>query len=117
MAPQGPYKLMTVNNAPDRAKRLIGRVVEDVKDQYEINYVANAESPDAARPLFEQHMPDVVFTASMWTPEQSSKCLAEAKEVNPNCKTLALPQGLQVERGPDAVVDYIKEQLPKLIAA
>ena len=57
------------------------------------------------------------FTASMWTPEQSSKCLAEAKEVNPSCKTLALPQGLQVERGPDAVVDYIKEQLPKLIAA
>lgn len=44
MAPQGPYKLMTVNNAPDRAKRLIGRVVEDMKDQYEINYVANAES-------------------------------------------------------------------------
>ncbi|KAI7152312.1 hypothetical protein KC349_g9015 [Hortaea werneckii] len=117
MAPQGPYKLMTVNNAPDRAKRLIGRVVEDMKDQYEINYVANAESPDAARPLLEQHMPDIVFTASMWTPEQSSKCLAEAKEVNPNCKTLALPQGLQVERGPNAVVDYIKEQLPKLIAA
>jgi len=55
------------------------------------------------------------FTASMWTSEQSSKVMAQAREVNPNVKTLALPQGLQVERGPDAVVDYIKEQLPKLM--
>lgn len=44
MAPSGPFKLMTVNNAPDRAKRLVGRVVEDVKDTYTIDYVANAES-------------------------------------------------------------------------
>jgi len=51
----------------------------------------------------------------MWMPEQSAKAIADAKAVNPNVKTLALPQGLQVERGPDAVVDYIKEQLPKLI--
>lgn len=43
MAPQGPYKLVTVNTAPDRAKRLIGRVVEDVKSEYTIDYVANAE--------------------------------------------------------------------------
>lgn len=51
----------------------------------------------------------------MWTPEESGKALAAAKEVNPDVKTLALPQGLQVNRGPDAVVEYIKEQLPALI--
>ena len=44
MAPQGPYILVTVNNAPERAKRLVGRVVEDVKDKYDVRYVANAES-------------------------------------------------------------------------
>ena len=44
MAPQGPFKLITVNNAPERAQRLIGRVVQDMKDRYEIYYVANAES-------------------------------------------------------------------------
>lgn len=54
------------------------------------------------------------FTASMWTPEQASAVMAQAREVNPAVKTLALPQGLQVERGPDAVVEYIKEQLPRL---
>jgi hypothetical protein len=55
------------------------------------------------------------FTASMWTPEQSSKVLAEAKEVNPKVKTLAMPQGLQVQKGPDAVVEYVKEHFPSLL--
>lgn len=47
MAPKGPYKLVTVNTAPERAKRLIGRVVEDLKDQYTIQHVANCESMSA----------------------------------------------------------------------
>jgi hypothetical protein len=42
--PSGPYKLVTVNTAPERAKIIIGRVVEAVKERYTINYVANAES-------------------------------------------------------------------------
>lgn len=42
--PLGPFKLVTVNTAPERAKRLIGRVVEDVKEQYTIIHAANAES-------------------------------------------------------------------------
>ncbi|KAK5137061.1 hypothetical protein LTR08_001070 [Meristemomyces frigidus] len=115
MAPQGPYKLVTVNNAPERAKIIVGRVIEALKDEYTIEYAANAESPEAAKAVFEKIMPDVVFTASMWTPEQSSKVLDQAREVNPKVKTLALPQGLQVAKGPDGVVDYIKEQLPALI--
>lgn len=43
-APSGPYKLVTVNTAPERAKVIIGRVVEAVKERYTIDYVANAES-------------------------------------------------------------------------
>jgi len=50
MAPLGPYILVTVNNAPERAKRLVGRVVEDVKDKYDIQYVANADSKYRLRP-------------------------------------------------------------------
>jgi hypothetical protein len=46
MAPIGPYKLVTVNTAPDRAKRLIGRVVEDVKEKYTIIHAANVDSKD-----------------------------------------------------------------------
>jgi hypothetical protein len=42
MAPKGPYTLCTVNTAPERAKRLIGRVVEDV-EEYTIDYLQNAE--------------------------------------------------------------------------
>lgn len=42
--PLGPFKLVTVNTAPERAKRLIGRVVEDVKDKYTIIHSGNADS-------------------------------------------------------------------------
>jgi hypothetical protein len=44
MSPKGPYRLVTVNTAPERAKRLVGRVVEDLKEQYTIQHVANCES-------------------------------------------------------------------------
>jgi len=51
----------------------------------------------------------------MWTPEQSQIAIDAARKINPKVRTLALPPGLQVERGPDAVVDYIKEKLPELV--
>lgn len=35
---------MTVNTAPERAKVLIGRVAEALKEEYTIDYVANCES-------------------------------------------------------------------------
>ena len=44
MSPKGPYKLCTVNTAPERAKRLVGRMIEDVKEEYTIVHVKNAES-------------------------------------------------------------------------
>jgi len=44
MAPKGPYKLCTVNTAPQRAKLVVGRFVEDVKDIYTIVHVENVES-------------------------------------------------------------------------
>lgn len=42
--PAGPFKLVTVNTAPDRAKRLVGRVVLELKDRYTIIHAANVES-------------------------------------------------------------------------
>lgn len=42
--PLGPFKLVTVNTAPDRAKRLVGRMCEEVKDTYQIIHVANVTS-------------------------------------------------------------------------
>ncbi|RKU46217.1 hypothetical protein DL546_003190 [Coniochaeta pulveracea] len=115
MAPIGPYKLVTVNTAPDRARRLIGRVVEDVKDKYTINHAGNADNIEQVRGVVEEHKPDVLFTASMWTPEEAAKIIAIAKEIVPDVKTFSLPQGLQVNKGPDAVVEYIEEHLPSLL--
>ncbi|KAK4894266.1 hypothetical protein LTR27_007399 [Elasticomyces elasticus] len=145
MASQKTYKLVTVNNAPERAKRLVGRVIEDLKDHYSIVHAGNAESTfvsiDGAQeqPAYILRRPRSsevsarrqragrggkfwqptlhIFTASMWSPEQSSQVFEAARKVNPNVKTLAIPQGLQVEKGPDAVVEFIKEQLPVLLKA
>ena len=50
MVPKGHYTLCTVNTAPERAKRLIGRVVEDVKEEYTIDYLQNAESKCSSFP-------------------------------------------------------------------
>lgn len=41
---KGPFRLVTVNTAPDRAKRLIGRLVDALKDDYEIVHVDNCQS-------------------------------------------------------------------------
>jgi hypothetical protein len=41
--PLGPFKLVTVNTAPERARKIIGRVVEAVKDKYTIIHAANVE--------------------------------------------------------------------------
>jgi hypothetical protein len=38
---KGPFRLVTVNTAPERAKRLVGRMIEGLKDRYEIEHVAN----------------------------------------------------------------------------
>jgi hypothetical protein len=41
--PLGPFKLVTVNTAPERAKKIISRVVEAVKDKYTTLHTANVE--------------------------------------------------------------------------
>lgn len=40
--PKGPYKLVTCNTAPERATRLVGRVVEGLKDKYTIIHAGNS---------------------------------------------------------------------------
>lgn len=40
---KGPFRLVTVNTAPQRAKLLVGRVVEALKDDYMIDHVGNCE--------------------------------------------------------------------------
>jgi hypothetical protein len=51
----------------------------------------------------------------MWTPEQSKEIIEIAKSIVPDLKTYSIPQGLQVQQGPDAVVDHIKEKLPSIL--
>lgn len=48
---KGPFTLITVNTAPQRAKRLIGRLINALKDDYEIIHVDNCQSIFTTRDL------------------------------------------------------------------
>ncbi|KZL85524.1 hypothetical protein CI238_04629 [Colletotrichum incanum] len=115
MASKGPFKLVTVNTAPERAKRLVGRVVEELKDRYTIEHVANCEKIEEVGDKVKEHQPDVLFCASMWTAEEADQILSTARSLRPGIKTYAIPHGLQVERGPDAVVEHLLEKVPQLL--
>jgi hypothetical protein len=52
----------------------------------------------------------------MWTAEEADEILTIARSVKPNIKTHIIPHGLQVEEGPDAIVEHLVEKLPVLIA-
>ncbi|KAF5672024.1 hypothetical protein FHETE_3896 [Fusarium heterosporum] len=115
MSPKGPFRLMTVNTAPERAKRVIGAMGENLKASYTIDYIANSERIEDVRSLVEEHRPDILFTASMWTPEQSKEIEAIARTIVPDIKFHAIPYGLQVAKGPEAIVEYLTEQVPILL--
>lgn len=55
------------------------------------------------------------FCASMWTAEEGQEIQSIAREVKPNIATYAIPTGLQVDGGPDAVVKHLCERVPGLL--
>ncbi|KAI1045091.1 hypothetical protein LB505_009373 [Fusarium chuoi] len=93
---KGPFRLVTVNTAPERAKRLIGRLITELQDDYEIIHVDNCST-------------------SMWSAEEAKQIHSLAKSIVPDIKLHAIPTGLQVERGPDAIVEYLVEKVPPLL--
>ncbi|KIL88575.1 hypothetical protein FAVG1_07820 [Fusarium avenaceum] len=107
--------LVTVNTAPERAKRLIGRLITELQDDYEIIHVDNCQSIEEVIPKVTEHKPDVLFSASMWSAEEAEQIHSMAKSIVPNIKLHAIPTGLQVERGPDAIVEYLVEKVPPLL--
>jgi hypothetical protein len=51
----------------------------------------------------------------MWTKEESDYIQRVAKETVPGIKTHAIPEGLQAEKGPDGVIEYLQEHIPALL--
>ena len=56
------------------------------------------------------------MTASMWTPGESAKVFEVGKSImGERLLTHAIPPGMQVKKGPDFVVEYLKQELPQLV--
>ncbi|TPX10372.1 uncharacterized protein E0L32_008777 [Thyridium curvatum] len=112
---KGPYRLVTVNKAPERAKRLIGRLIEALAADYDITHVCNCSTIEEVVARVEMHRPNVLFSASMWTPKEAETIHSLARSIVPDIKLHAIPTGLQVEKGPDAIVAYLVEKVPPLL--
>ena len=51
----------------------------------------------------------------MWTAEEAEHIQATARSLRPGIRTHAIPHGLQVDKGPDAIVEYLIEKVPTLL--
>ncbi|KAG7528367.1 hypothetical protein FFLO_06207 [Filobasidium floriforme] len=113
-----PINLVSVNTAPERAKRLIGILIEDVKDRYNIRHAGNSDTIEGVKPLLLsiQPPPGILFCASMWTPDQQAQIQQIARDTIPGIRTAAIPTGLQVDQGPDAVVQFLKGKIDEIMA-
>lgn len=62
-----PVNLVSVNTAPERAKRLIGILIKDVADKYTIVHAGNSDTIEGVKPLLLsiQPPPGILFCASM----------------------------------------------------
>ncbi|KAL9058738.1 MAG: hypothetical protein Q9162_001606 [Coniocarpon cinnabarinum] len=113
-----PFRLLTVNKAPERAFRLVGKVANDLQDGGVVllEHVGNAASLEEVESKLRELRPDVLMAASMWTPAESSHAFELGRRiVGENLITHAIPEGMQVEKGPDFVVQYLKDTLPSVI--
>ncbi|KAJ7733193.1 hypothetical protein B0H14DRAFT_2996735 [Mycena olivaceomarginata] len=95
------HRLVTVNTVQSAPSVSSGRVVEDVKDRYTIVHVAN-EIEDVKETV-EREKLDVLFTASMWTPEQAryffhSYTIYCFQEIIPGLKTFSIHRAFKSNR-------------------
>lgn len=61
------------------------------------------------------HTPVNQFAASMWSADEAAQIEKIGRSIMPDVKFHAIPHGLQVERGPDAIVEHLLETVPKLL--
>ncbi|TYJ51355.1 hypothetical protein B9479_008081 [Cryptococcus floricola] len=132
-APSSPINLVSVNTHPDRAQRVIGSVIQSVKDKYTIVHAGNSTTIEGVKPLLEstQPRPDILFCASMvsslvktfsrlkppfqWTSEEQTEIQQIAKNTIPGIKTYAIPTGMHVKAGPEGIIKYLTERIDSIV--
>lgn len=55
------------------------------------------------------------FSASMWTADDVVEIQQLAQSTKPDIKIHAIPLGLQIEKGPDAIVEHLLDQIPSML--
>lgn len=55
------------------------------------------------------------FCASMWSPEESVEVKKIGREIVPSLRCYVVPQGMQVEKGPEYTIEHVKSKLPWIL--
>ncbi|KAL1412154.1 hypothetical protein Q8F55_003161 [Vanrija albida] len=113
MAPTDPVNLVSVNTVPERAKLVIGKVIDAVKDRYTIVHAGNSDTIEGVRPLLLSIQPP---PGILWTPEEQEQIQQIARDTIPGIKTHGIPTGLQVKEGPEGVVRYLTGQIDTIMS-
>lgn len=51
----------------------------------------------------------------MWTADDVVEIQQLAQSTKPDIKLHAIPFGLQIEKGPDAIVEHLLDQIPSML--
>ncbi|KAE9379160.1 hypothetical protein N431DRAFT_478234 [Stipitochalara longipes BDJ] len=111
--PTQPIYIVSVNNTPEVARQLVAILIEDLRSQYNLVYLANTDKIDGLKPLLESLVvvPQVLICSSQWTIPQQKELVELAKTIIPGIKAIEIPTGLNATKGGDAVVNFLREQV------
>ncbi|PMD36516.1 hypothetical protein L207DRAFT_568756 [Hyaloscypha variabilis F] len=99
--PTQPIYIVSVNNTPEVARHLVAILIEGLKSEYNLVYLANTDKIDGLKPLLE---------SLIVVPQVLKEVVELAKTIIPGIKTIEIPPGLNATKGGDAVVDFLKEE-------
>ncbi|EPE04383.1 hypothetical protein F503_01387 [Ophiostoma piceae UAMH 11346] len=109
------YRLVTVNPKPERAAHVASLVATRLQDRFTIQHIGNIESEDKVATTVVELKPDILFCASLWTSDESTRIINTAIAALPGLLTHAVPYGLHNTGGPDAVVTHLADSIGSLI--
>ncbi|KAH8793906.1 hypothetical protein BGZ57DRAFT_921301 [Hyaloscypha finlandica] len=72
-----PIYIVSINNTPEVAKKLVATLIQDLATQYNLVHVANTDRIDSLKPLLDSLVvvPQVLICSSQWTSTQQKEVL------------------------------------------
>ncbi|ODN76337.1 hypothetical protein L198_08113 [Cryptococcus wingfieldii CBS 7118] len=86
-----------------------------VLKSFRLTSTTTRASLEVMDPCDSEPRPDILFCASMWTPEEQTEIQRIAKNTIPCIKTYAIPTGMHVKAGPEGIIKYLTERIDSIV--